>query len=128
MAMKLRITRDDFLKGKLITPGWYTCKVTEVSQETSKKGDSQNFVVTCQILDEGSFKDCKVVKTFNEKAAGIAVPFFTAVNGGKEIAPDQEYDFEATRNRVVQVMVTNETYMNRLVNSVADFRAAQKQQ
>jgi len=125
MAMKMRITRDDFLKGKLVSPGWYTAKIVEVIQETSKKGDSQNYVVTFQILDEGSFKDVKPMKTFNEKAPGVAIPFFTAVNNGVQIEPDMDYDFAATKNRTIQIMITNEPYNNRMVNSVVDYRVAE---
>ena len=120
--MKLRITRDDFLKGKLVEPGWYLANVAEITEETSKKGDSQNWRVDFQILEDGSYKDVKVLKVFNEKAPGIAIPFFTAMNGGKDIDADKEYDFSVCKNRKLRIYIGNKLYENRQVNEVTDFR------
>ena len=122
-GMKMKITREDFLKGKILTPGWYTCLVSDVESGLSKKGDSTNFGVSFKVLDDGPFKDCVVMKTYNEKAPGAAVPFFSAI-AGKEIEPDKDYDFEATKGRKLGVLVGNDTYNNRIVNAVLDFRPA----
>lgn len=121
--MKLRIAREDFLKGKLLEPGWYAALVKDITEETSKKGDSQNWKIEFQILEDGPFKDCIVVKTFNEKAPGVAIPFFTAINGGKDIEADKEYDFSLCKNRKIRVYVGNKLYENRQINEVTDFRA-----
>ena len=121
MGMKLKITREDFLKGKLLTPGWYSVLISEIESGLSKKGDSTNFTVSFKVLDEGPFKDCIVMKTFNEKAPGVAVPYFSAV-AGKEIEPDKDYDFEMTKGRKISILVGNDTYNNRMINAVMDFR------
>lgn len=120
MPMKMRITREDFLKGKLLVPGKYNALISEIESGLSKKGDSTNYVVSFKILDDGAFKDCVVMKTFNEKAPGVAVPFFSAV-AGKEIEPDNEFDFEATKGRKIVILVGNDTYNNRMVNAVLDY-------
>jgi hypothetical protein len=121
--MKMKITREDFLKGKLLTPGWYNVLVAEIETGLSKKGDSTNYTIQFKILDDGPFKDCIVTKTFNEKAPGVAIPFFSAV-AGKEIEPDKDYDFEQTKNRKIALLVGNDTYNNRMVNAAMDFRPA----
>jgi hypothetical protein len=123
--MKLRISRDDFLRGKLVEPAWYAALIKDIVEETSKKGDSQNWRVDFIIIEDGPFKDVPVQKYFNEKAPGVAIPFFTACNGGKEIEADKEYDFSACKGRKVRIYIGNRTFENRLVNEVTDFRALQ---
>lgn len=120
--MKLNISREDFLRGKLVDPEWYSAEITGVDEDASKKGDSTNWKVNFRILEDGPFKDVPVIKTFNEKAPGIAIPFFCAVMGTTELEPDREYDFHATKGAKLRIYINNKQFENRLLNEVTDYK------
>ena len=110
--MKLNISREDFLRGKLVDPEWYSAEITGVDEDPSKKGDCTNWKVNFRILEDGPFKDVPVIKTFNEKAPGIAIPFFTAVMGVTELEPDREST--STLPRVRSFVSTSTTSSSRI--------------
>lgn len=103
---KLNITPKDVKAQKLVRPGWYLAKITEVMESLAKDKESTNIVVDV----EGAEGDCLGVpiKTwFSEKFTQGAIPFVKATGGRvtEEEGIDPDYDFENQVNKTVKIHV-----------------------
>jgi hypothetical protein len=119
-----QITREDLLRGKVISPGWYVLFIKQVESGEAKTDGSMKVDVSFAIQSPGAFLDVPVARTFSEKAPGFAISFIEAVLR-KKIDPEKGGSFDLTQSQGKKVWgyVKNEMYQNRLVNRVEDFRA-----
>ena len=120
--MKLRITREDLLKSKVIAPEWYPCEVTKVDEHPSKSGDSINWDAYLKILSPEDVAGVTMIRTFNEKAPGFAIEFIEACGGKIDAEAGGEFDLRAAAGRKIMVLVKNEMYNNVLRNKPESFR------
>lgn len=106
MAIKLNITPDDVKRNKLIKPGWFNFRITEVKEEPAADKQSVNIVIDLEGL-EGDSLGVPVRHWFNEKAPGFAIPFVKATGGRvtEEEGIDPNYDFAAQKGKVVKAKV-----------------------
>lgn len=122
--MKLNITPEDQLKGKVIPPGVYLAEVHSVEEkkagESAKNPGSQNWNVTFKITD-GDFKGVQVFKTFNEAGAGFAVPFIEACGGKLNPKENFELDFHKTIKTKLKLVVKNKMFDGNMKNEIAGF-------
>ena len=119
--MKLRITRDDLLKSKIVEPGWYPTEVAEVKEAPTKAGDSTNWNVTLRIQAPVEFAGVTVIRTFNEKGAGFAINFLKAC--GAVISEEgAEFDMQAAIGRKIMTYIKTEEYQGTPKNRAEDFR------
>jgi len=122
MPTKVRISKDDLMRGKIVEPGWYAVEVHGVTEKAAKTDGSQNWIVEYKVLNDGEFQGVLVNRLFNEKAAGMMAPFLIAC-GQKIGAEGGEFDIYATIGRKIQIHVTNDTTnKGRTINSVEDYR------
>jgi len=121
--MKMKLTREDILSGKVIPPAWYRCRVKSVNQEQAKSDGSTNYVFQF-VVNEGPYKDTPLKKWYvNEKAPGVATGFIEIMTG-KEVQPDVEYDLETSVGKIIDVKVKNTEFNGRMGNDVDGFRKA----
>src|SRR5579864_6206134 len=117
--MKLTITPEDKLKGKVIPPGVYKVEVHYVEETkagaNAKNPGSQNWNVQFTIID-GEYKGVSVYKTFNETAPGFAVPFVEACGGKLNPKEAFELDFHRTVKTHLRVVVSNSLYNGTMKN------------
>jgi hypothetical protein len=119
--MKLRISREDLLKSKIVEPGWYPSEVIKVDEATSKAGDSMNWNVTVRLLAPDAFAGVTIIRTFNEKAPGFAVNFLKAC--GANIGEDGgEFDMSASMGRKLMSYIKTDIYNGQQKNKAEDFR------
>ena len=121
-TIPFQITREDLLRGRTVSPGWYPFIVKNAEKGEAKTDGSMKVDVELVVL-EGPFKDIPISRTFSEKAPGFAVNYLESIMH-KKIDPDKggQFDFSATVGKKVWGYVKNDTYQNRLVNRVEDFR------
>jgi hypothetical protein len=118
---KITITREDLLRSKVVTPGWYVCRITNIEEAPAKTDGSLNVNVDMVVLSDGPFKDVPIQRTFSEKAPGFAVGFIEAILGRKISEDGGEFDLSGAVGRDLDVFVKNEKWQNRLVNRAEDF-------
>ena len=120
MPLTFVITKEDVLRGKIVDPGWYKVNVKNVRQEAAATDGSTNTWIDMVIL-EGPFKDVPLLRNFNEKAPGFAIPFITAL-GGKVTEEGATFDMERAKGKQLLVYVKNGMYKDKPQNQVEDFK------
>jgi hypothetical protein len=120
--MKLKITREDLLRSKVVAPEWYPTEITKVDEHPSKAADSINWDVTLKILAPPECEGVTIIRTFNEKAPGFAVNFLKACGAKIDEATGGEFDMQAAVGRKVLTYVKNETWQGTMRNKAEDFR------
>lgn len=111
----------DLLRGKVVEPAWYRCRVERVGEAPSSDGKSVNYPVEVTILFNGdngnkTFSQVPIDYNFNSKAIGFAVGFLAAF--GVEPQPGQRIDLAAAEGKELDIFIENDTYQSRLVNRV----------
>ena len=114
----------DLLRGKVVTPAWYRCRIESVGEapaKQSEKGPSTNYPVEATILfngDNGSteFSNVPVDYNFNSKAIGFAVGFLAAF--GVEVKSKTRFDLKSAEGRELDIYIENDTWQGRMVNRV----------
>lgn len=120
----ITFSERDLLKGKIVTPAWYRCRIDSVGEAPAKqsdKGPSTNYPVEATILfngDNGSteFKSIPLDFNFNSKAVGFAIGFLEAF--GVKVQAGTRFDLRSAEGKEVDIFVENDTWQNRLVNRV----------
>jgi hypothetical protein len=122
-SIPFEITREDLLRSKTVSPGWYPLIIRSVEKGEAKTDGSMKVDAKFIILADGPFKDVPISRTFSEKAPGFTVSFIEAVSKRK-IDPEKggKFDLAMSQGKKVWGYVKNELYQNRLVNHVEDFR------
>lgn len=120
---KITITREDLLRSKTVTPGWYRMKIMAVEEGIAKTDGSMTISIDLIITQDGPFKDVPVPKTFSEKAPGFARTFVEALIGRKVEEDGGEFELSGAVGREVLGFVKNELFQGRMVNRVEDFQA-----
>jgi len=117
------ISAADLLRSKVVTPGWYRCKVVNVGENPARTDGSLNVEIELEIQADGPFKGVPLARVFNEKAPGFSAGYFRAFKVA--IPPEGgDFNFDATKGKLVDAYVKNDQYQGRTVNRVEDFRPA----
>lgn len=129
--MILNFSKAEFLKGMIITPGWYKASIKTFDAKPPKGAtDSMNFKYTFAITIPGRPEDEKpeIEHIFNSKAKGFMIPFIVAITGkpaqtimDEMTAGSLQFDTEACVGQIVQVKIENEPYEGRLTNKIKNF-------
>jgi len=111
----------DLLRGKVVDPAWYRCRVDSVGEAPSKDGNSTNYTVEGTILFNGdngdvTFQNVPVDWNFNSKAVGFAVGFLQAF--GVEVTAGKRFELKSAEGKTLDVFVENDTWQGRMVNRV----------
>lgn len=122
--MKFNLTPQDFLRSKVLAPGWYRSKVVKYSEEAADTDGSLNAIIDLQVID-GQFAGVPLKRYFNEKetARGFAASYIKAFYQVDE-AKGGSFDLKDTEGKVVDVYVSNEMYKGTMRNNCQDFRRA----
>lgn len=127
--LKFTVTREDMLRSKIVDPGWYKAKVSNVTQEPSNAGDSTNTWIHFTILggppqkDKSNIVDTPVRRCFSEKAPGFIVPFLIAC--GANVTEDGgDFDLEHARGKEMMIYIKTGMYEGKPQNNVEDFKKA----
>lgn len=119
-------TQKDTLRGTVVEPAWYRCKIDKVGEKPSADGQSTNYPVSATILHNGDtgdtrFKGVPLDWNFNSKALGIAIPFVEAISGEKPEA-DKRVELAAAENEEIDIYVAHKTFEGRLLNDPKSYR------
>jgi len=115
----------DLLASKIVPPGWYRVMVDDISSEPSADGKSMNYPVEGTIIcnaDDGTTDFAGVPLgigkswMFNSKVISFSIDFLRSF--GVEINADTRYDLDASKGKILDVFVENDTYQGRLKNKV----------
>lgn len=122
-------SQRDLLRGTIVEPAWYRCRVVSVGEAPSSKGDSTNYPVEIEIIknaDNGDtqFAGVPVTYNFNSKALGFAIGFVECFTGRKP-APNERIDLAAAEGREIDIFIENGLYQGRPKNEINHkYRAA----
>lgn len=113
--------KRDLLRGKVVSPAWYTVSVDGVGEKPSRDGNSTNYPIEGTIVknaDNGSteFAGVPLDWMFNSKAIGFAVGFLASF--GQEVEEGKRFDLSAAVGKQLDVFVENDTYDGRIINRV----------
>lgn len=121
MPARFSITREDQLRSKTVTPGWYPCVIKSVEQKAAKTDGSTNTNVKF-VVAGGPFDGVPVERVFSEKAPGFAISFIEAILGRKIKPEGEDFDFEMAAGKKLSVYIKTEMYQNRPINRAEDFQ------
>lgn len=136
MALTFNLSEDDFLKGRLVQPGWQSSKIVSYEEKTSKEkvnpqtGErvppSQYIELKFQITD-GPDKGAILYNNFSEKAPGFIIPFMEALMGAKLDPKNPEHrSFTFTKDKLIgkfiDVEVIRGSYNGKPQNQVNAFK------
>ena len=129
MSPIVEFTDEDFLRGKIVTPGWYRVRVNNVMEKPAK-GDNPKttkiFPMEGTILyhaDSGSeeFSGVPTPPSWNfnnnPNASGFILGFLKAVTGDPEFNAKRA-ELKATEGKEVDVYIDNDTFNGRVVNRI----------
>ena len=129
MPTKIRITKEDLLKSKILNPGWYLAKVQQTTAKAASTDQSTYWTIEMKVLGGPNQKDgsspvgVTLYRVYSEKATGMAAPFFKAF--GVQFTDDNDLDFDAANGREIKVNVQNAlNNKGRMSNVVEDFQPA----
>lgn len=124
MPVAVRFSAKDLLRGKVVEPAWYRCRIDSVGEAPANdtgKGPSTNYPVEVTIIrnaDNGdvTFANIPITFNFNSKAMGFAIPFLTAL--GATVVADAPIDLQAAEGAEIDIYIENDTYNQRIINKV----------
>jgi len=123
MGMQFQVTPQDVKRSKIIRPGYYLCKVTDVKLESAKDGKSNNIVIDLEGL-EGDALGVPFRYWDSEKAPGLAVPIIKAFGGAVSEDTGAEFDFSTIKGMQVRVEILTDKYEGRPTNKINDWAPA----
>lgn len=125
----IEFSKKDILRGVILDPAWYRCRIDETGEKLSKAGDSTNYLISATVIrnadngDEGNDKKpiagVPIDWNFNSKAIGFMVGFFEAL--GQTVEPGKRFDLDATVGEVIDMRIENDMWEGRPKNQVNHF-------
>jgi hypothetical protein len=120
---------QDFLRGKIVAPGWYLMEIGSVGEKPAANGESTNYPTEGTIIkndddDSTDFAGVPVMWNFNSKFKSAILAFLAAM--GQEVTPGQRVQLEAAVGKKIAVYVDNKTYEGRILNDVKHKYSAPK--
>lgn len=123
--LPVRFTKDDFMMGKIIKPGYYHALIKSIVIKPAKTDQSSVYNIVCKIVTKGDAYGVNITDYMSEKAMGIGgIRFVRATNNGVDPKEDQTYDFENAIGKVVKIHVYNGLYNGKPNNSIDDYDVA----
>lgn len=126
MSFEFKFSQQDLDRGTPVPAGWYKAKIEKIEAKPAGTDKSTNILVhfKCTYVNEsdGSVREKKIFRVFNEKAPGFAVNFFAACNGGVKPSVGTGYDFAKTEGLEIEIYIKEKPYDGRIVNEVTDYR------
>ena len=120
MSLRFQVSPQDVKRSKIVRPGWYLVKVTEVKPEKAKDGQSTNIVVDLEGM-EGEAMGVPFRYWISEKAPGLAVPIIKAFGGKVTEDEGSDFDFETIKGKTVRVEIVTDKFQGRPQNKVNDW-------
>lgn len=132
--MQFNLSPDDFLRGKIVKPGWHHAEIVGYEEKMSKakvneRGESvppSAYVeLKFKILD-GEDAGVVVYNNFSEKAPGFIVPFLEALMGGDKKMERKAQTVTFSKDKIlgqfVDIEVVRGTYNNKPTNNINGFK------
>jgi hypothetical protein len=114
---------NDINRGKIVEPGNYVLEIGDLTEATSKNGDSTNWVFEnskiIQNADNGSvdFAGVPMAIRFNSKAKGFMIGFLAALSG-EDVQPGARYELKQAEGKKIIAKIVNEAYEGRIINKI----------
>lgn len=121
--LRFQVSPQDVKRSKIVRPGYYLAKVTKVSLEDAKDGQSKNIVIDLE-GQEGDSQGVPFRTWVSEKAPGLAVPIIKAFGGQVSESEGADFDFEAIQGQMVRIEIVTDRYQGRPTNKINDWAPA----
>ena len=88
---RIKFSQEDLMSATQLEPAWYKLKIKAITEESSKDGDSMNWIVDVIVFD-GPKAGTPIRAYLNEKGPGmgVRVNFIQSFVGGK-LEKDKDY-------------------------------------
>lgn len=126
----IKITQEDLNRMNQPDPGWHLCAIRQIKEAISKKKDSTNYTIECEVIDSAVSKaniGRYCYPLFNSKAMGRIVPFIAAANGISTVEPgEMELDSLIGKQLWIEVVEAVNSENGQLVKRAENFAAAEE--
>lgn len=119
--MRMTITAEDLLKGKVLPKGWYPCKVTKIEEKTDSEGAGLD-VLHMSVLSPAEFKGCILYNNISEKGPGFVVSTGLAKSIDLDLKPGVSWSNQIFLNKTIDVFSQPGMYNGKPKNDVQAFR------
>lgn len=120
----VRFSKEDFLAGKVVKPGYYHTLVKNVVTKPAKKDQSDVYNIQMRIVQPGDYLGVPLTDYISEKAVGTAIPYVRACNNGKDPNPDESYELANGVGKILKVLIGNDLYGGKITNTINDYQPA----
>lgn len=120
---RFTVSPQDVKRSKIVKPGWYKAKVTNVALEDAKDGQSKNIVLDLEGL-EGEALGVPFKTWVSEKAPGLAVPIIKAFGGQVSEEEGADFEFAFCLHQQVLIEIITDKYQGRPQNKINDWAPA----
>lgn len=128
MSTKVKITKSDVLRSKILEAAWYPATVKALSEEVASSGESTNYITDFVVDSPPALAGTPIRHWFNDGDAGRSTwpAFFNAFGAqiNENMKEDVEVDFQLTIGKSLEIYVQpGENPKNKkAVNQIIDFR------
>jgi hypothetical protein len=123
--LKLHLSPEDILRGKLVDVGWHEGIVKSIDESAASTDQSTNWKLTIIIREGGKFDGVPLERYFNEKAPGFAINYLKACGFTIDEKTGGDFDLQKTVSRPIGFFVEIGEYQKRPKNEIKDFRPSQ---
>lgn len=122
--MRIKVTKDELDKNfKLVEPGWYKGKITDVETKAAKSDGSTNYIVKLAVI-EGDELGTKFQRYYSEKALGFFGPLFAALGAPKDAEGNYDIELNDLKGKNIDFYIQRGVNDKKQpTNEVSDFRA-----
>lgn len=126
MSIPVSFSAKDLLRQKVVIPGWYKVRITNIDVEptVTAKGPSINYKLEHEVIcaEDGNtqFQGVPVIGQFNSKAMGMTAGLFMALGVTEEqlMNPNNRFDLESCKDQEVFAFIENNEYQGRISNRI----------
>lgn len=119
--MRINLTREDVLAGKILPPAWYKVVVKDVTAEPSKTDGSTNYWFKFVVV-EGPYSGVPLRKNFSEKWMAPISGLIESLIGKPYEGGEVELD--SAVGKTVMIKTINKEYQGRMQNDIEGYKAA----
>jgi len=116
----LKLTKSDLKQGKIVRPGKYRGKITEIQTKPAKTDGSTNYIIVV-VGQEGEAKDVRFQDLYSEKFLGRMRPLLEALGCQLPEEDDFQLDLDSLVNRDIGLSIDNELFEKRLRNRIQGY-------
>ena len=121
--MAIEFSTQDMLRGKILSPDWYTLIIDKIEERLSKDGGSTNIWFEATVIKNAStgsteFEGVPLRWCMNSKFSSTIMAFLKLFGVEPELG--KKYTFAFAEGKQVDYFVQNKMFENRVINEITN--------